>query len=188
MAACSISNVKVLTPTSDAGPEPCRVEDDLVFEVTLDVMQELKEDLLFRCMYVTDSASGKDVELESIDVGDGPGVRQGVQRFRFESSPPAQSAIEASGGPLEVAGLYLSALYRGEEFCRVGYYVRHDYDDPALQEDPPATVDWARLRRVLSEPCVTKFQIPWDTTEAAHGRKRVREEDAGLCAGGTWVG
>ena len=65
-----------------------------MWQVTLDVMQALKEDLLFRCMYVTDSgtravdlelaladcpawsASGKDVELESIDVGDGPGVRQ----------------------------------------------------------------------------------------------------------------
>ncbi|CAE7467374.1 ASF1 [Symbiodinium natans] len=150
-------------------------------------MHALKEDIVFRCMYVTDgSAAGEDVELESIDVGDGPGVRQGVQRFRFESGPPTQSAIEASGGPLEVAGLYLSALYRGKEFCRVGYYVRHDYDDPTLQEDPPATVDWTRLRRVLSEPCVTKFQIPWDTTEEA-GRKRLREEEAGF-EGATLVG
>ena len=104
-----------------------------MWQVTLDVMQELKEDLLFRCMYVTDSGSRAAVDLELADCpgclvslwqrrgarvhrcrrwpGRATGLgwsgclyfiekasatwTKGVQRFRFESSPPAQSAIEA---------------------------------------------------------------------------------------------
>eukprot|EP00913_Durusdinium_trenchii_P024065 g22601.t1 len=70
MAACSIANVKVVD-----GKDRCRVDEDFVFEVTLDVAEPLKEDLVFQCVYIT-HGSGDEVELESIDVGDGPGLRQ----------------------------------------------------------------------------------------------------------------
>ncbi|CAJ1458156.1 unnamed protein product [Effrenium voratum] len=159
MAACNVANVKVVE-----GAELARVSDDLVFEVTLDVAHPLKEDLVFRCVYISDG-SGEEVELESIDVGDGPGLRQGFLKFNFESNPPSQKDVEASGGPLEVAGLFLAALYQGQEFCRVGYFVRYEYDDPELQENPPENVDWSRLHRVLSPPRVTKFAIPWDSQD-----------------------
>eukprot|EP00435_Cladocopium_sp_Y103_P022198 s1785_g5.t1 len=165
MAACTIANVKVLE-----GKELSRVDDDIIFEVTLDVAQALAEDMVFRCVYIP-YGSGSEKELESIDVGDGPGLRQGLLKFNFESAPPAKTDLEAKGadsqesGPLEVAGLYISALYGGKEFCRVGYYVRYEYDDPQLQENPPETVDWDHVHRVLSAPRVTKFIIPWDSED-----------------------
>merc|ERR1719382_1771174 len=84
--------------------------------------------------------------------------------FVLESPPPSIKHIEQSGGPLEVAGLYISACYKGAEFCRVGYYVRNEYDDPAMQESPPETPDWSKLRRVLSDPCSTRFTVAWDQT------------------------
>eukprot|EP00434_Breviolum_minutum_P028316 symbB.v1.2.025052.t1/scaffold2412.1/size81594/3 len=165
MAACTIANVKVIQ-----GKELSRVDDDIVFEVTLDVALTLAEDMVFRCVYIP-YASGYEKELESIDVGDGPGLRQGLLKFNFESAPPSKADLEAKSpdsaesGPLEVAGLYISALYGGKEFCRVGYYVRYEYDDEELQENPPETVDWDHVHRVLSAPRVTKFEIPWDSTE-----------------------
>ncbi|CAK9025649.1 unnamed protein product [Durusdinium trenchii] len=165
MAACSIANVKVVD-----GKDRCRVDEDFVFEVTLDVAEPLKEDLVFQCVYIT-HGSGDEVELESIDVGDGPGLRQGFLKFNFESAPPSKEDREALFGILAdgfhvlVAGLYLSASYGGKEFCRVGYYVRYEYDDPELQENPPEMVDWNRVHRVLSAPRVTKFVIPWDAME-----------------------
>lgn len=60
--------------------------------------------------------------MDSIDVGNGPGVNQGLLKFTFECSGPSEQLREASH-PLEVAGLYLSAVYGGKEFCRVGYYL-----------------------------------------------------------------
>merc|ERR1712048_686226 len=80
-----------------------------------------------------------------------------------EAPAPTRAAIESAGGALEVTGLYLSAIYRGFEFERIGYFVRYEYTDPALQETPPEIVDWSRLQRVLSDPpSVTRFAIGWD--------------------------
>eukprot|EP00931_Biecheleriopsis_adriatica_P108188 TRINITY_DN82525_c0_g1_i1.p1 TRINITY_DN82525_c0_g1~~TRINITY_DN82525_c0_g1_i1.p1 ORF type:complete len:192 (-),score=28.91 TRINITY_DN82525_c0_g1_i1:109-639(-) len=175
MALCIIADVKV------AGTEPARVDHDLVFNITLDVVAPLQEDLLFRCVFVGDASHPtREVELEAIDVGNGPGVAKGLMQFTFEACPPSRSAIEESGGPLDVSGIYLSALYRGNEFCRVGYYLRHDYDDKELQEDPPQAVVWEKLQRVLSTPCITKFLIKWDNAETQTGEASAFPSSSGI--------
>mmetsp|Transcript_88804 Transcript_88804/g.198574 ORF Transcript_88804/g.198574 Transcript_88804/m.198574 type:complete len:217 (+) Transcript_88804:55-705(+) len=157
MSACRVADVKVLNSEETA------VGEDLAFEVTLDVAESLAEDAIFLCRYIVDPSSTlSDVELESVDVGNGPGLPQGVFKFVVEAPAPPRDVIEASGGALEVAGLYLSGVYRGAEFCRVGYYVRHEYNDPVLQESPPEAIEWDRLRRVLSDPRVTHFSVAWD--------------------------
>jgi len=151
--------VKVINPCS-------LVADDFNFEVTLDMAQALSQDMLFRCCFIVDSSNPKtDVELESVDVGNGPGVPVGLMKFEFSSPAPTRAQILQNGmndGHLEVAGLYLSAVYGDAEFCRVGYYVRHEYPDAAMQESPPEVLDWTRLHRVLSDPCVTRFNVTWD--------------------------
>lgn len=160
MAACRVADVRVLSLCTPAG-EP------LIFEITLDVAEPLAEDVLFRCVYIVDAGNPKtDIELEAVDVGNGPGLPVGLMRFNFESDPPSKQAVE-EGGALDVGGIYISASYRGAEFCRVGYFVRHEYDDPMLQENPPQVVDWSRLRRVLSDPRVTRFPIAWDERQTA---------------------
>jgi len=162
------------------------VDDELAFQVTLDVASALKEDVVVRCVYVVDASRPElDLELDALDVGNGPGLPQGVMKFDVEAPAPARSVLERGGGPLEVGGIYLSALYRGAEFCRVGYYVRHEYDDPAMQEAPPEIVDWGKLRRVLSEPCLTRFAIAWDDSSASAGAglgASVEGESCGLGA------
>lgn len=177
MSICKVADVKVLKPSAS-------VDEDLAFEVTLDVAEPLAEDVVFRCLYVVDASKAKtDVELESIDVGNGPGLPCGLMKFVFESPAPSRSVIEACGDPLEVTGLYLSAVYRGAEFCRVGYFVRYEYDDKTLQEEPPQQVDWTHLRRVLSDPCVTCFSGVWqqqpvasEVTPAAEETDRTPEQ------------
>ena len=49
------------------------------------------------------------------------------------------------------------------EFVRIGYYVRYDYTDPLLKENPPEAVKLDLLERSIldSKPRVTKFSIPW---------------------------
>ncbi|CAE8592371.1 unnamed protein product [Polarella glacialis] len=163
MAVCNIADIKILSEQDEKGESlPARVTDDLRFEVVLDVAEPLMQDVVFRVMYVVDASDpSKDVELESADIG-APGLPKGVMKFTLEASAPSRSTIEAGGGPFEVTGLYLSATYKAEEFCRVGYYVRHDYENPSLTENPPETIEWSKLIRALSEPCVTKFLNAWD--------------------------
>merc|ERR1712187_30541 len=131
---------------------------------------------------------GADLELDSVDVGNGPGLSVGAMKFEFESPAPPLDALEASDAA-DVAGLYLSASYRGTEFCRVGDFVKHldpnaievdeeglakgsdDGDDVDVEAedlvDPPKRLrpsDWHLLRRYLSQPHVTTFPIDWDRT------------------------
>ena len=50
----------------------------------------------------------------------------------------------------------LLALYRNQEFARVGYYVFSEYEDPELRENPPVKVDFDKVRVESTE---NSFQI-----------------------------
>eukprot|EP00933_Yihiella_yeosuensis_P081773 TRINITY_DN95458_c0_g1_i1.p1 TRINITY_DN95458_c0_g1~~TRINITY_DN95458_c0_g1_i1.p1 ORF type:complete len:217 (+),score=34.21 TRINITY_DN95458_c0_g1_i1:37-651(+) len=157
---CRITDVRVVAKSDgQGGTIPDRVADPINFEVTLDVAEPLSEDVVFKSIFIMDN---KDVVLDEADVGNSPGLQAGILRFNFESDPPLQSQIEQAGGPKEVTGLYISAFYKDAEFCRLGYYIRFEYEDPELEENPPKRVQWNQLARVLSPPCVTEFRIKWD--------------------------
>jgi hypothetical protein len=49
-------------------------------------------------------------------------------------------------------------------FYRIGYYVRHEYEDPEMQENPPEQPIFDKLiRHILdTSPRVTKFKIAWE--------------------------
>mmetsp|Transcript_62932 Transcript_62932/g.121245 ORF Transcript_62932/g.121245 Transcript_62932/m.121245 type:complete len:227 (+) Transcript_62932:75-755(+) len=171
---CKITDVKVLR-------EVAAVDEDLGFQVTMDVAEPLAEDIVFRCMFVVSPEAGSDdVELDSADIGNGPGIQAGLMRFVFEAPAPTRRQIEESGSVADTTAVYLTATYKGEEFCRIGYYVRHEYVEPLLQENPPEEVDWAMLRRVLSNPCVTRFPIEWDMPQSeskiVHSEEMIKSE------------
>mmetsp|Transcript_16898 Transcript_16898/g.49442 ORF Transcript_16898/g.49442 Transcript_16898/m.49442 type:complete len:206 (-) Transcript_16898:34-651(-) len=179
MSVCRVADVRILQAEA-------AVNEDMRFEITLDVAEPLAEDAVFRCMYVVDPSNAKtDIELDSIDVGNGPGLQAGLMRFEFEASPPSRDVIVKGGGTSDVAGLYVSGVYRGAEFCRVGYYVRYEYTDPRLQESPPEEIAWPALQRVLSDPRVTRFLVNWDqppepAVEDVEGAAAGQGEDHGL--------
>lgn len=168
MAVCRVKNVRILEG------DLAHVTANLCFEIELDVAESLKCDAIFRCVYVAD-AEGKtgeaEVELDALDVGSDPGLPKGFSKFALDTDPPSRFLLEKGEGPLEVAGLYISGTYRGEEFIRIGYYLRHQYTDEALQQNPPDTIEWSKLQRVLSEPVITNFMVQWDGTLEEQGAK-----------------
>mmetsp|Transcript_95931 Transcript_95931/g.151026 ORF Transcript_95931/g.151026 Transcript_95931/m.151026 type:complete len:181 (+) Transcript_95931:32-574(+) len=161
MSLCRIESVKSLK-------DGARVSDDLEFEIVLDVAEDLSEDVVFSCCYVVDPASASsDLVLVDADVGDGPGLKRGMMKFVLESPPPPLTALQQSGiilsdGQPDVGGLYISAAYRGKEFCRIGYFIRLEYDDAELQQNPPQVVQWDRFTVALSKPTATLTPIKWD--------------------------
>ncbi|KAI5298066.1 Histone chaperone asf1 [Ascosphaera atra] len=136
------------------------------FEITFECMEQLQKDLEWKLTYVGSATSSEyDQELDSLLVGPIP---VGVNKFIFEADPPDMKRIPASE-ILGVTVILLTCSYDGREFVRVGYYVNNEYDDPALNENPPVKPIVERVQRNIlgDKPRVTRFAIKWDSDASA---------------------
>lgn len=93
----------------------------------------------------------------------------GVNKFEYVVGGPDPSKLPA-GEILGVTVVMVQALYKGKEFLRIGYYVKIDYEDEKLREEPPEVdrPDPALLERNIlhTEPRVTRYLIEWDDVAA----------------------
>ncbi|XP_034480902.1 histone chaperone asf1 [Drosophila innubila] len=154
MAKVHITNVVVLdNPSSFFNP--------FQFELTFECIEELKEDLEWKMIYVG-SAESEDYDqvLDTIYVGPVP---EGRHIFVFQADPPDVSKIPEPDA-VGVTIVLLTCSYRGQEFVRVGYYVNNDYADQEMRENPPPKPLFDKLTRniLASKPRVTRFKINWD--------------------------
>lgn len=81
--------------------------------------------------------------------------------MNFLQADPPEAAHIPEEDILGVTVLLLTCSYMGQEFIRVGYYVRNEYADEQLREEPPTKLLIDRVQRnILSDkPRVTKFPI-----------------------------
>jgi len=150
---------------------PAKFSDPFRFEISFECLGELKEDLEWKLVYVGSASSQEyDQELESILVGPVP---IGVSKFIFETDPPDANKIPKDD-LLGATVILLSCSYRDQMFLRVGYYVHTEYNDPALNENPPAVPQVDKIIRNIKteEPRGTKFDIDWEGT----GPKRTQQQ------------
>lgn len=156
MAKVHITNVVVLdNPSSFLNP--------FQFELTFECIEELKEDLEWKMIYVGSAESEThDQVLDTIYVGPVP---EGRHIFVFQADPPDVTRIPEQDA-VGVTIILLTCSYRGQEFVRVGYFVNNDYSDPELKEMPPAKPQFDKLSRniLATKPRVTRFKINWDDT------------------------
>lgn len=156
MAKVHITNVVVLdNPSSFLNP--------FQFELTFECIEELKEDLEWKMIYVGSAESEThDQVLDTIYVGPVP---EGRHIFVFQADPPDVTRIPEQDA-VGVTIILLTCSYRGQEFVRVGYFVNNDYADPELKEMPPAKPLFDKLSRniLATKPRVTRFKINWDDT------------------------
>lgn len=64
--------------------------------------------------------------------------------FSSQAGPPDQSIIPEND-VLGVTVVLITCSFRNQEFVRVGYYVNNEYEDPVLRENPPSTVEFAKV-------------------------------------------
>lgn len=156
MAKVHITNVVVLdNPSSFFNP--------FQFELTFECIEELKEDLEWKMIYVGSAESEEhDQVLDTIYVGPVP---EGRHIFVFQADPPDVTKIPEQDA-VGVTIVLLTCSYRGQEFVRVGYFVNNDYADPEMRENPPPKPLFDQLTRniLASKPRVTRFKINWDDT------------------------
>jgi len=154
MAKVHITNVVVLdNPSSFFNP--------FQFELTFECIEELKEDLEWKMIYVGSAESEEhDQVLDTIYVGPVP---EGRHIFVFQADPPDVTKIPEQDA-VGVTIVLLTCSYRGQEFVRVGYFINNDYADPEMRENPPPKPLFDKLTRniLATKPRVTRFKINWD--------------------------
>lgn len=154
MAKVHVCNVVVLD-------NPSLFLNPFQFEITFECIEDLKEDLEWKIIYVG-SAESEDYDqiLDTVYVGPVP---EGRHMFVFQADPPDPSKIPVQDA-VGVTVVLLTCSYRGKEFIRVGYYVNNEYADPELKENPPSSPHFDRLQRniLATNPRVTRFKIDWD--------------------------
>lgn len=154
MAKVHVCNVVVLD-------NPSLFFNPFQFEITFECIEDLKEDLEWKIIYVG-SAESEDYDqiLDTVYVGPVP---EGRHMFVFQADPPDPNKIPVQDA-VGVTVVLLTCSYRSKEFIRVGYYVNNEYTDPELKENPPSTPQFDRLQRniLATNPRVTRFKIDWD--------------------------
>lgn len=160
MAKVHITNVVVLD-------NPSPFLNPFQFELTFECIEELKEDLEWKMIYVGSAETEEhDQVLDTIYVGPIP---EGRHMFVFQAPPPDVTRIPENDA-LGVTVVLLTCSYRGQEFVRVGYFINNEYNEgePELRENPPAKPQFDKVVRniLASEPRVTRFKINWAEPDA----------------------
>ncbi|KAI5700880.1 histone chaperone asf1 [Diaphorina citri] len=174
MAKVQLTNVTVLDNSSPFSQQ-------FRFELVFECIEELKEDLEWKMIYVGSAESEEyDQVLDTIYVGPIP---EGKHMFVFEADPPDVNKIPEKD-VLGVTVVLLTCSYRGNEFVRVGFFVNNEYADPELKENPPEKPQFDKVVRniLASEPRVTRFKINWDDSEQRENG--LAEEEESMDAGG----
>ncbi|KAG5673565.1 hypothetical protein PVAND_003603 [Polypedilum vanderplanki] len=175
MAKVHITNVVVLdNPSSFFNP--------FQFELTFECIEELKEDLEWKMIYVGSAESEEyDQVLDTIYVGPIP---EGRHIFVFQADPPDTTRIPEQDA-LGVTIVLLTCSYKGQEFVRVGYFINNEYTDPEMRENPPAKPQFDKMTRniLASKPRVTRFKINWDDTNNVEDEQQNIVDDAAGMSG-----
>lgn len=45
--------------------------------------------------------------------------------------------------------MLLTCSYKYKEFIRVGYYVNNEYNDPELKENPPESIQFDKVCKII---------------------------------------
>ncbi|XP_026466792.1 histone chaperone asf1-like [Ctenocephalides felis] len=156
MAKIQLTDVRVLD-------NPSAFLNPFQFELTFECIEELKEDLEWKMIYVGSAETEEhDQVLDTIYVGPIP---EGRHMFVFQADPPDVTRIPEKDA-VGVTVVLLTCSYRNQEFIRVGYFINNDYNESEqeLRETPPAIPQYDKIVRNILEtqPRVTRFQINWD--------------------------
>ncbi|XP_030757279.1 histone chaperone asf1 [Sitophilus oryzae] len=158
MAKVQLCNITVMD-------NPSPFLNPFQFEITFECIEELKEDLEWKMIYVGSAESEEyDQILDSVFVGPIP---EGKHMFVFQADPPNVSRIPENDA-LGVTVVLLTCSYRAQEFIRVGYFINNEYNDPELRENLPSPPQFDKVTRniLASEPRVTRFKINWEEPNA----------------------
>uniref|UniRef100_A0A8R1U6E2 Unc-85 n=1 Tax=Pristionchus pacificus TaxID=54126 RepID=A0A8R1U6E2_PRIPA len=158
---------------------PSLFTDDFKLEITFEAYENLPHDLEWELVYVGSSTEKKhDQRLDSVEVGPTP---EGRHKFVFEAVAADPSKIP-SEDLIGVTALLLKVKYNAQEFLNLGWYVKVEYKDPELIENPPSTPVINKLSRtvLIDDLRVTTYPIKWDENQVEEYPPEVENPDEDL--------
>ncbi|KAL1502766.1 hypothetical protein ABEB36_007864 [Hypothenemus hampei] len=177
MAKVQLCNITVMD-------NPSPFLNPFQFEITFECIEELKEDLEWKMIYVGSAESEEyDQVLDSVYVGPIP---EGKHMFVFQADPPNVTRIPENDA-LGVTVVLLTCCYRSQEFIRVGYFINNEYSDPELKENPPSPPQFDKVTRniLASEPRVTRFKINWEEPNNQESMQGSTENEENMASDST---
>lgn len=117
------------------------------------------------------------------------GLKIGTMNFQMESNCPNFSLIpqdEIIGNFINNSGttaVLISVSYEKQEFFRVGYYVRSEYDEG---QEQPQNIDLTQLKRYIlaDSPRIFRFEIEWVAKDTqANYDQNIFNENIGMSGG-----
>jgi histone chaperone ASF1 len=171
MAAVNVLNVRYLNPNPASATSPFE------FEITMECIAQLEaREVEWSMTYIGSAESNLyDQLLDSVEVE----TVLATMKFVFEAPAPNLFRVPKAD-QLDNAAVILSAKYRGREFCRVGFYLRHEYPVEFINSlRPPSdalsaivepelpcgeSLNLQVLQRIVDveNPRVTHYLIDWD--------------------------
>lgn len=160
----TLANKFIYSTSASYTDNPSPFFNPFQFEITFECIEDLKDDLEWRIIYVGSAESEEyDQVLDTVFVGPVP---EGRHMFVFQANAPDPTKIPVADA-VGVTVVLLTCSYRGKEFVRVGYYVNNEYTDAEMRENPPSTPQFDQLQRniLATDPRITKFKIDWGDDE-----------------------
>ena len=171
MAAVNVLNVRYLNPN------PCSATSPFEFEITMECIAQLEaKEVEWTMSYIGSAQDNKhDQLLDTVEVE----TVMATMKFVFEAPSPNLFLVPKED-QLDNSAIIISAKYRAREFCRIGFYMRHEYPIEFINSlRPPSDglsaiiepelpvgerLNLQVLQRVvdLENPRVTHYLIDWD--------------------------
>jgi histone chaperone ASF1 len=172
MAAVNVLNVRYLNSN------PCSATSPLEFEITMECIAKLEaREVEWSMTYIGSAQTNQhDQLLDSVEVE----TVLSTMKFVFEAPAPNLFLVPKED-QLDNSAVILSAKYRGREFCRVGFYLRHEYPiefvnslrppsdglsvivEPELPCGENLNINILQRLVDVENPRVTHYLIDWDT-------------------------
>jgi histone chaperone ASF1 len=150
MSAVNVLNVRYLNNN------PCSATAPFEFEITMECTTQLEaKEVEWSMTYIGSAQDNKyDQLLDTVEVE----TVMATMKFVFEAPPPNLFLVPKED-QLDNSAILLSAKYRGREFCRVGFYMRHEYPVEFVNSLRPPNTDG--LAEVVEPelPCGEKLNI-----------------------------
>lgn len=143
MACVQVLNVRYLNAI------PCAAADRFRFSIRMECTSQLEaKEVEWTMTYVGSALSDSyDQLLDTVEVE----TVMATMEFEFDAPCPNLFLVPRED-QLDNSAVILSAKYKGREFCRVGYYMRHEYT--------PEFVNSLRGVNADGSPDITEPELP----------------------------
>ena len=143
-----------------------RFLDPYIFEITFEILSEIKKEIEWKMLYVISDKSEEDQILGQEKFSPQNQLRIGRNKFEFKGEAPIIEKIPQND-ILGASAILLICSYGNNEIFRCGYYLNISFDNEEMDIKIPDIIDANHLIRNLlyEKPRISIPYYEWETNE-----------------------